>query len=216
MLAGQPGKLNVTALRRDEAAPDTTTAPVAAASEAVAPNAETSDPIAAATAALDRADATPAADGSDAAPVVLDDRDPTPRAGETKRAARKRARAAEKAAQSAVAAAPLAEGDAAVAAPVPALDVQPLPDATAAASPIVPAVPSGADARVQIGIFSLEANAQRAVDKLKAGGISANLRKEESKGKTFWSVVANGTGGGKALLAKIKDLGFGDAYVVSG
>ena len=237
MLAGQPGKLNVTALRREDrkatAAPD---AAEIAPDAAAAPQAGDVEPpamgaIAAAGAAIDRADS--AADASVAAadaalpPAPSDDLDPTPRPGETKRAARKRARLAGKAAAAAqdataseataaldgtLAADGAAPVPATKAAPVPALEVAPLPDAPAAA----PSAPAGGSARVQIGIFSVEANAQRTADKLKAGGINAAVRKEDSNGKVFWSVVASGDGGSKSLLAKVKGLGFADAYVVSG
>ena len=230
MLAGQPGKLNVTALRREDS--KTTVAPKAAT---VAPllgdvEAPALDPIAAAGAAIDRADGASTADAgavagvADAAPAPSDDLDPTPRSGETKRAARKRARLAAKAAAAAAANGPdlgaipppdgalPAEGAAPLAAPVPALEVAPLPDAPA----VETSVPTGGSARIQIGIFSVEANAQSAADKLKAGGVAADVRKEDSNGKAFWSVVASGDGGSKALLAKVKGLGFTDAYVVSG
>ena len=228
MLAGQPGKLNVTALRREDSktavAPDAASVtPLLGDVETPAADPAALDPIAAAGAAINRADGTDAAAGADAAliPPATDDLDPTPRPGETKRAARKRARLAAKAAALAEANAPLidapdgtlpADGAAALAAPVPALEVAPLPDVAAA----VPPAPTGGSARVQIGIFSVEANAQRAADTLKAGGVAASLRKEDSNGKAFWSVVASGGGGSKALLAKVKGLGFTDAYVVSG
>ena len=225
MLAGQPGKLNVTALRREDSKPDAAAAaPLAAQGDVETASA---DPIAAAAAAIDKADGTAAgakaadgkpAEGSDAtavAPAPLDNLDPTPQPGETKRAARKRARAAAKAAAAAETVAPTLDGDAALAAPVPALEVAALPDAAPADAQAAAPAPVGGSARVQIGIFSVEANAQRAADKLKAGGVKADLRKEDSNGKVFWSVVASGGGGSKALLAKIKALGFGDAYVVS-
>lgn len=229
MLAGQPGSLNVTALRREGSETAVTAAPPATATLAANEGDVESapiDPIAAAGAAIDRADGT--ADGTNAggdaegaaiAAAPLNDLDPTPREGETKRDARKRVRAAKKAAsiaetvEPAVDAAANSDGEAALAAPVPALEVATLPDATQA---VADPAPSSGSARVQIGIFSIEANAQRAADTLKSGGISADVRKEESNGKVFWSVVASGSGGSKALLAKVKDLGFGDAYAVSG
>ena len=234
MLAGQPGKLNVTALRREDSkAPAADPVVPSAAAPAKPGDVETPaldpttvDPIAAAGAAIDRADGTTAVEGADAALIAAptDDLDPTPRPGETKRAARKRARLAAKAAALAEANAasldPISapdgtlppEGDAALAAPVPALEVAPVPDVAVAA----PAAPASGSARVQIGIFSVEANAQRAADTLKAGGVAATVRQEDSNGKAFWSVVASGDGGSKALLAKVKDLGFSDAYAVSG
>ena len=215
MLAGQPGKLNVTALRRVDSKAEA--APIADSADKGDVETTAADPIAAAAAAIDKADDA-AAIGTDTlavVPAAFDALDPTPQPGETKRAARKRARAAAKAAASAEAVAPAFDGDTAVAAPVPALEVAPLPDAPAAAKPAASPAPSGGPARVQIGLFGVEANAQRAADTLSAGGVSAAVRKEESNGKTTWSVVASGEGS-KALLAKVKALGFKDAYVVSG
>ena len=92
------------------------------------------------------------------------------------------------------------------------------PGATAPGATTTAPVPSAAAATapatsgnlIQIGIFSVEANAQRAVDTLKAAGVAAQVRKEESQGKVFWSVTARGDG---ALLARIKAAGFADAYV---
>lgn len=227
MLAGQPAALNVTALRREDSKAD-----VAAVEPTVATpapleqgdiEAEPVDPLIAAGAAIDRADGEAGAEGVDIAPAPSDVLDPTPRPGETKRAARKRARAAAKAAAATQAAEPALDGiapidgevvlAAPVPAPVPALEVAPLPDATAEIA--APASTGGA-ARVQIGIFSVEANANRAADTLKAGGVAAAVRKEDSNGKVFWSVVASGDGGSKTLLAKVKALGFADAYAVSG
>ncbi len=225
MLAGQPGKLNITALRRQESKAEE----AVAAPEAQVPAAKgdveaiAADPIAAAGAAIDRADgasaATAIADTAAGAPAVLDDRDPAPRPGETKRQARKRVRAANAAAAEALVLpdTAIAGSNAPLAAPVPALEVAPLPDAGVAAAPLAaPSPAAGGSARIQIGIFSVEANAKRAADRLKEGGVSADVRKEESNGKAFWSVVASGSGGSKTLLAKVKQLGFTDAYVVSG
>ena len=220
MLAGQPGKLNVTALRREDS--KTTAAAVDPATPTIAAEGDVEaaavDPLVAAGAAIDRADGAASAEAAAIAPAPSDDLDPTPRPGETKRAARKRARLAAKAAAEARVAAPALEGAApldgaaALAAPVASLEIAPLPDVTATAPA---SAPSGGATRVQIGIFSVEANAQRAADSLKSGGVSADVRKEESNGKAFWSVVASGDGG-KAFLAKVKGLGFTDAYVVSG
>ncbi len=230
LLAGQPGKLNVTALRREdsqsEVAPadpvsetQTLTEPadVELATDPSAPKTAALDPLAAAGAALDRADGTESAEPA-LEPTASDDLDPTPRPGETKRAARKRARAAAKAAAAAELAGPSIEDglaqDGALAAPVAALDVAPLPEAQT--EPAIEPKPSAGSNRIQIGFFSVEANAQKAVDTLKAGGVAADIRKDESNGKTYWSVVATGSADRKALLAKVKALGFVDAYPVSG
>ena len=95
----------------------------------------------------------------------------------------------------------------------------PLPAATpakpAAAAAASPAPAAAADARVQIGIFSVEANAQRAVDQLKKAGVTGTIRKGEAKGKAYWSVTASGAGAPKAFLDKVKGLGFSDAYLLS-
>ncbi len=185
-LAGQPGKINVTALRREEA-PATTDAnqPILDAAETV----ETTpiDPIAGAAAAIDRAEGKAEAVPSE--PV-----------------------SAEAVASEDTTAAPTGKR-------VPKMD----PSALIAASPAIadapppapadaPAAASG-DTRIQIGIFSVESNAQRAVDALTKAGVSSTIRKEESQGKAFWSVVARGN---KSTLAKVKSAGFADAYVVKG
>lgn len=83
----------------------------------------------------------------------------------------------------------------------------PLPPTPAPA----PAPATSGDQLIQIGIFSVEANAKRAVDTLGKAGITASSRREEAKGKPFWSVTARGT---SATLAAVKSAGFADAYVL--
>ncbi len=163
LLAGEPGKVSVTALRREEAAktaPDANK-PILDAAETVAT--ETLDPIPGAAAAIDH----PAAkDGKPTAPPI---------------------------------ATMPASGKPAAAAPAPA-------------APKAPAA-SGKGGLIQIGIFSVEANAKRASDQLKAAGIAADIRAETAQGKSFWSVTARGD---KGLMAKIKQAGFTDAYFLKG
>jgi rare lipoprotein A len=76
---------------------------------------------------------------------------------------------------------------------------------------------SGEKAYLQIGIFSVEDNANRAAKALKAKGIESSVVKEESQGKTFWRVLVGPTDAATraATLAKVKTLGFADAYLVS-
>ena len=102
-------------------------------------------------------------------------------------------------------------------APAPAADI-----AAATAAALAPAAPSAPAAPVinaapgpyiQIGIFSVEDNAKRAVATLNAAGVAAQMRTETSNGKTYWSVGARGDG---SVLAKVKAAGFKDAYVVKG
>lgn len=156
LLAGQPGSVSVTALRREEAgqtAPDATK-PILDAPETVAT--ETLEPIPGAAAAIDRASEKPG-----------------------------------KAAAATPAAAPAKAPKKPAAAP-----------ATAATGSVI-----------QIGIFSVEANAKRAADTLKAAGIATDTHPGKAQGKNFWSVT---TRGDKAVLAKIKQAGFKDAYFLKG
>ncbi len=110
----------------------------------------------------------------------------------------------------------------AVAAIAPAIQPSPRPTAPAAqvptadvapAEPVAaaPAAPASGGKPIQIGIFSVEENAKRAVKTLAKAGITATIRPETSLGKPLWSVVASGDA---ALLAKIKAAGFTDAYIL--
>jgi rare lipoprotein A len=175
LLAGQPGPISVTALRREEAPEETPATPV-----------------------LDTAETLPAA-AVDAGGVETKPLDaPAERETKTKRKDRKKA-----AETAAIAGAAL---DAAVPSAAPA------PAAAPAAAPEAPAPAAAAGGRlIQIGFFSVEANAKRAVDTLAKAGIAAEARAETSQGKTYWSVIARGDA---ALLKKIKDAGFADAYLL--
>lgn len=151
VLAGQPIQINVTALRREDAAEvaPSVAAPVLDTAETLEPSTDGTDIAAGAAAAIDRTTA---------------------------------------------------------ATPAPAA----VPDAPAPAA----AAPGG-DVRIQVGIFSVEANAKRAADTLSAAGVAATIRKEASQGKEFWSVVASGSDNRNALLQKVKSAGFADAYLLS-
>lgn len=167
LLAGQPAKISVIALRREEApqvAPNANK-PILDAAETVAT--ETLDPIPGAAAAINRAEDKPAKGGKPVTPAI--------------------------------ATAPIASAPIATAKP-------------AAPAPKAP-VATSKGGLIQIGIFSVEANAKRAADTLKAAGIAADIRSETAQGKSFWSVT---TRGDKAVLAKIKQAGFKDAYFLKG
>lgn len=157
ILAGGPTKINVTALRREEAEAQTPDAarPILDANEAVQTTAL--DPVSTASAALDKVESKPVAPPA------------PPKAGPAKAAAK-----------------------------------------PAAAS-------SGGASLIQIGIFSVEANANRAAATLTKAGIAANVTKDSSQGKTFWRVVAGPAAANArdATLSKVKGLGFTDAYFVS-
>lgn len=166
LLAGQPAKVTVTALRREDDAPATSGPAAATAGAEPADPAEAEKPaVTAAPAALE----TGTLD-TGAVAAAIDN------------------------------------------AEAPVMD----PDAMAKAAPEAPA--AGGTSYIQLGIFSVEANAKRAADTVSKAGAPAAVRKEESKGKPYWSVVAGPAASAadrEALMKKIKDLGFADAYFVS-
>ena len=97
---------------------------------------------------------------------------------------------------------------------------------TAAAAPPTPAPQPAAKPRtssldkpyVQIGIFSVEANAERTANQMRGAGVVPQVKTFEANGKTFWRVVvgpAVTASERKQLLAKIKEQGFSDAYAVT-
>ncbi len=165
MLAGAPGQLNVTALRR-EAAPEPAGEPAPGA-EALAPEeieATTLDPVAgAAAAAIENAESTESTEST------------------------------------------------ASAAPTPVA-------ATPAAAPAPRAASSLTRPFIQIGIFSVEQNANNTATAMRQAGMVPTVIEQSSQGKTFWRVVvgpATSTSERAALLKKIKGVGFDDAYAVT-
>ncbi|MBL9072522.1 MAG: SPOR domain-containing protein [Tabrizicola sp.] len=92
---------------------------------------------------------------------------------------------------------PKVVGDSAAAAPAA---VAAAPEATAATGPARP---------IQVASFSKEDNANRAAQALAKIGVTATPQKSEKAGKAVWGVVVMGD---EAMLKKIKDAGFADAY----
>jgi hypothetical protein len=175
LLAGQPGKIGVTALRREEAplaAPDASR-PILDAAETVAT--ETLNP------AQTAAPADGTAPAAAAVTAAAEDKQPRGLGLFKKRQ-------------------PKSDGPVA-----PVVSSETLGTETAAPA----ALPKGE--LIQIGIFSVEANAKRAVDTLSKAGIAATIRQETAQGKAFWSVTATG---GADSLAKVKAAGFADAYML--
>lgn len=83
-----------------------------------------------------------------------------------------------------------------------------------------PATPGDALKRpfVQIGIFSVEANAKKAAAQMQKAGMSASVKADASQGKSFWRVIvgpAATVADREALVGKVKGLGYPDAYPVS-
>ena len=108
---------------------------------------------------------------------------------------------------------PVAEGAAAA---IEAAEAAPAP--VAAPEPAPAPASSLAKPFIQIGIFSVEANANRAADMLRGDGLSARVLAQESQGRAFWRVIvgpAPTEADRAAVLEKVKALGFGDAYFVT-
>lgn len=168
LLAGQPGKISVTALRREEVPEETPATPVL----------DTAETLPASTAPA--ATAAGKAGGAGTTAAAADAVTSTPLDAPSPTAAKPGATAATPAAAT-----------------------------PAAATPGKPAaVTTGR--LIQIGFFSVEENAQRAVRKLAAAGITAETRRDAAKGKDYWSVFARGDA---ALLEAIRKAGFADAYM---
>ncbi len=86
------------------------------------------------------------------------------------------------------------------AAPAPVAAAEPAPEAPAATGPARP---------IQVASFSKEDNARRAAEALAKIGVTATPQKSDKAGKAVWGVVVMGD---DAMLKKIKDAGFADAY----
>lgn len=71
---------------------------------------------------------------------------------------------------------------------------------------------------LQIGIFSVEQNAENAATAMRQAGMSATIREQSASGRSFWRVIVGPAASSSeraALLREIKGLGFEDAYAVS-
>ncbi|MCX7566043.1 SPOR domain-containing protein [Sulfitobacter sp. F26169L] len=71
---------------------------------------------------------------------------------------------------------------------------------------------------IQIGIFSIQANADRAAKQMRSAGLSPTVKQSQINGKTFWRVVvgpATTSAEQSKILSTIKSEGFTDAYAVS-
>lgn len=107
----------------------------------------------------------------------------------------------------------------------PQVTPAPRPDRAAAAAPTQPeAQPAPLPASrlskpfVQIGIFSVKANAEETSSKLRKSGILPTVLEQSSSGKTFWRVVvgpARNYTERAQLMKQIKSLGYSDAYFVT-
>jgi hypothetical protein len=223
LLAGAPTELSVTALRRAEEPAAADPAPEdteAAEAEGTLPDAEAVetaalDPVASAAAAIDRAEEEAAEAARPAAAPEADG-------------------ATEVAAADAAAGAGRQERTGGLfglfrrSAPEP---ISAIPDAVAAAAEPGTVVTASAEAAavpaeraatsrlsepyVQLGIFSMEENAQNTAALMRRNGVVPVVLEQQSAGKTFYRVLAGPAqtrSDRTALLRKVKGLGFADAY----
>lgn len=113
---------------------------------------------------------------------------------------------------------PIASAAAALDAPA-APGIQPsAPAPTLAAAATRPATSKLSKPFIQIGIFSVEANAERTAKQMRGAGIIPTVKQFDRDGKPFWRVVvgpAATSGERSQLLTKIKGEGFTDAYAVT-
>jgi cell division septation protein DedD len=117
---------------------------------------------------------------------------------------------------------PIAGAAAALDRPTPAAagiqPAAPIATPTPAAAATRPAVTTLSKPFIQIGIFSIEANAERTAKQMRSAGIIPLVKQFDRDGKPFWRVVvgpAATSGERSQLLTKIKGEGFTDAYAVS-
>jgi rare lipoprotein A len=71
---------------------------------------------------------------------------------------------------------------------------------------------------IQIGIFSVESNANNTATSLRRDGMSATVLAQTSQGKPFWRVIVGPSPTSTdraAILQKVQALGFADAYFVT-
>ena len=226
MLAGAPVKLNVTALRREEVTPEP--APGAqAGTEAVAAVPETAeiaetalDPIAGAAAAIDAGATAPDSDTASDAAVDSAVAEADAAVADTAKPARKPwfgsrlfARKSDRDVGEPLSALNPQPVEVAAAAPTTATDAAPAPEPRAK-----PRGSSLTKPFLQIGIFSVESNANGTADQMRRSGIVPTVYEQSTNGKTYWRVVvgpAQSSTERAALLKKIKGIGFTDAYAVT-
>ena len=96
--------------------------------------------------------------------------------------------------------------------------LSPLAASTPASTATAPAASSLDRPFVQIGIFSVEANANGARDRMQQAGLDAEIRRGRMNDNQFWRVVvgpAQDRAGQAAILEQVRAMGFGDAYTVA-
>lgn len=112
----------------------------------------------------------------------------------------------------------MAQATAPTAAP-PAPTSTPTPMPTPASAPAATQAPTSTLERpyIQLGIFSVEANARNAERMARGADLPARVVSGSAQGNSFWRVVvgpASDAASQRQMLARVKALGFNDAYTV--
>lgn len=89
-----------------------------------------------------------------------------------------------------------------------------LGDVTGAGEKGLPSPAVRGATRIQVGVFEVRANANRAASTLNSEGMLAEVHQVQMRGKHLWSVIATGDGNRATLLSKVHRLGFKDAYLL--
>jgi len=96
--------------------------------------------------------------------------------------------------------------------------IDPAPTPAAASPAPKPRSSSLAKPYIQIGIFSIKANADQTANQMRSAGMVPTVFEQSANGKPFWRVVvgpAQSKSEGNTLLKKVKATGFSDAYFVT-
>jgi len=99
-------------------------------------------------------------------------------------------------------------------------EIDPISAATAAIEQAEATAPASTLDRpfIQIGIFSVETNAERTAAMMRNAGLSSTIHQQTSSGRTFWRVVvgpASTAAERSRMRDTVRDMGFTDAYFVT-
>ena len=213
LLAGQPAVLNVVALRREEVV-----IPADVPEEAPVEGEVLEEEVIEVAEEEEAQAASPSVDGAVIEESVIEQTTLAPEESADPVAA----------AEAAIAKATVDLAEAALAGEEIPTDIE-LVSKTSAVSTEAPAAEpvAVADARpkldlekpfIQIGIFNVEENAENTAVSLRNVGVIPTVKAQESSGSPFWRVLvgpATNKGEQRDLLAKVRELGFEDAYYVT-
>ena len=97
--------------------------------------------------------------------------------------------------------------------------IRPAASASAAAPAPAPRTVSSLEKPfIQVGIFAIEANANNTGASMRNAGIVPTILRQESRGNVFWRVIVGPTTSAAEraeVLARIKGIGYSDAYAVT-